>query len=83
MFGVRTDQYKYITYHGIWDKDELYDMQNDPDEMFNLIDLPEHKDRIPQMRKKVFDWLENTNGMKIPLKRAGLWQADKRRPESQ
>ena len=45
-FGVRTDAYKFIHYHGIWDIDELYDMQNDPDEMHNLIDQPEHKQLV-------------------------------------
>lgn len=35
-FAIRTDRYKYITYHGIWDLDELYDLQTDPHEMHNL-----------------------------------------------
>lgn len=81
MFGVRTDQYKYITYQGIWDIDELYDISNDPDEMHNLINKTEYGDLILELRKKVYDWLEQTGGMKIPLKRSGMWQANKRRPE--
>ena len=48
VHGIRTDRYKYIHYHGIWDRDELYDLQNDPDEMTNLIDNPEHQDLIWQ-----------------------------------
>jgi arylsulfatase A-like enzyme len=40
-FGIRTDKYKYIRYQGIWDRNEFYDIQNDPDEMYNLIDRPE------------------------------------------
>ena len=27
MHAIRTDQYKYIHYYGIWDTDELYDIQ--------------------------------------------------------
>ena len=29
MFGVRTERYKYIRYHGIWDTNEFYDLLND------------------------------------------------------
>ena len=28
VFGVRTDRYKYIRYHGLWDRNELYDLEN-------------------------------------------------------
>lgn len=30
MHGIRTDRYKYIRYHGVWDTNEFYDLQNDP-----------------------------------------------------
>ncbi len=72
-----------MTYHGIWDIDELYNMQEDPREMNNLINSPEHLEVIKELRKKVFDWLEKTNGMQIPVRRSGLWQADERGPEVQ
>ena len=68
-FGLRTDKYKYIYYYGIWDTNELYDMQNDPAEMHNLIDCPDYKKLVKSMNKKVFDWLEKTNGLQIPLRR--------------
>ena len=35
---VNIHQYKYIRYQGIWDRNEFYDIQNDPDEIQNLID---------------------------------------------
>jgi len=41
--GVRTDRYKYIDYHGIWDTNELYDLQQDPKEMHNRISTSRHK----------------------------------------
>lgn len=41
VFGVRTDRYKYIRYHGIWDTNEFFDLQEDPYETVNLIDHPE------------------------------------------
>jgi len=69
MHGVRTDQYKYIRYHGIWDTNEFYDLKNDPYEMMNLIASPEHQDIIKQLNHDLYNWLEDTDGMNIPLKR--------------
>ncbi|MFC1544944.1 sulfatase, partial [Gemmatimonadota bacterium] len=37
ILGLRTDKYSYFRYHGIWDANELYDMENDPDQMNNLL----------------------------------------------
>ena len=37
VLGVRTKRYKFMQYHGIWDRYELYDMQEDPDETNNLL----------------------------------------------
>lgn len=68
-FGVRTDRYKYIRYHGIWDTNEFYDLEADPCEMNNLIDSPEHQGLIRILSNDLYDWLEKTDGMAIPLKR--------------
>jgi N-acetylglucosamine-6-sulfatase len=81
VHGIRTDRYKYMHYHGIWDKDELYDIQQDPDEKINLIDHPEHQERIRELKDRVFQWLEETDGMKIPLRRAVGFQAAERKPK--
>ncbi|MBT8183901.1 MAG: sulfatase-like hydrolase/transferase, partial [Eudoraea sp.] len=69
VFGMRTDQYKYIKYQGIWDRNELYDLKNDPEEMYNLIADPDKQDIARAMSSAIYDWLEETNGMQIPLKR--------------
>jgi arylsulfatase A-like enzyme len=69
MHGIRTDRYKYIHYYGIWDTDELYDLQNDPNEMNNLIKSPEHQTLVKELNSRMYKWLENTNGMAIPLTR--------------
>jgi N-acetylglucosamine-6-sulfatase len=37
VIGLRTDQYSWMEYHGIWDVDELYDVQKDPDQRNNLL----------------------------------------------
>jgi arylsulfatase A-like enzyme len=68
-FGVRTDRYKYIRYHGVWDTNEFYDLQNDPFETNNLIASPEHQPMIEQLADDLYTWLEETGGMTIPLKR--------------
>jgi arylsulfatase A-like enzyme len=67
-FGVRTDKYKYIRYQGIWDTNEFYDLENDPFEMNNIIDDPKYQAVIKEMNSSLFEWLEKTGGMKIPLK---------------
>ena len=68
-FGVRTDKYKYIRYHGIWDTNEFYDLENDPHETRNLIAEPEYRQIIEQLANDLYTWLEETDGMSIPLKR--------------
>lgn len=71
VHAVRTDKYKFIRYYGIWDINELYDLENDPLEMNNLIRSPEHQDLIKQLRADLFIWLDETGGMQIPLKNDG------------
>jgi N-acetylglucosamine-6-sulfatase len=80
VFGVRTNKYKYMTFWGIWDVDELYDIENDPEEKHNLIKSPEHQELIKDLNQRVYAWLEATGGMQIPLKKDIFWRADKRKP---
>jgi len=42
------------------DKDLLFDLENDPNEMINLIDQPEYKDDIIQLTAKILEWQELT-----------------------
>ena len=76
-FALRGDRYKYIYYHGVWDVNELYDLQNDPNEMFNLIHMPEHRPIVDRMRNQLFDRLEEADAMRVPMRR-GSWQAGER-----
>lgn len=69
MFAVRTNRYKYIFNYGNWDTNELYDLQTDPDEINNLIRSPQHQSVAQQLREELFDWLEQSNGNQIPIKR--------------
>lgn len=69
MHAVRTNKYKYIRYYGIWDINELYDLENDPMEMNNLIRSKEHQEVARELREDLFSWLKRTGGMQIPLKK--------------
>ncbi|HEX6940573.1 MAG TPA: sulfatase [Longimicrobiales bacterium] len=77
-FALRGDRFKYITYHGVWDIAELYDLSTDPEERFNLIFTPAFRDTAEAMRDRLWDLLERTGGMRIPVRR-GNWQAAERK----
>lgn len=69
MFGIRSDNYKYIRYYGLWDTNEFYDLQKDPEETTNLIDKQEYADIIKKLAGELYDWQQETGGMQIPLKK--------------
>lgn len=65
VFALRTERYKYIQYHGVWDTEELYDLVQDPREQNNLI---EHKDMIERkvaMRQALYASLANDQGENV------------------
>ncbi|MFC0773841.1 sulfatase family protein [Terrimonas alba] len=70
MFAIRTDRYKYIYYNGVWDINELYDLQADPYEMNNLIRDSSYQKTGMALRTELFNWLQQTGGLQIPLKKA-------------
>ena len=65
--ALRTPRYKYIRYYGVWDTDELYDMQADPYETTNLAADPANKDLVIKLHDQMFAEIERTEGMSIPL----------------
>lgn len=68
-FALRTQQYKFIQYHGVWDLDELYDLKADPDEEHNLIFEEQEKLRIAKMRFDLHTILEDANANQVPFSR--------------
>jgi N-acetylglucosamine-6-sulfatase len=67
-FALRTDRYKFIMYHGIWDTEELYDLKKDPQEMRNLINEPGYLGVVADLRAKLFDKLESSpHAMQVPF----------------
>ena len=81
MHALRGDKFKFIRYQGIWDLDELYDLEEDPLESRNLINSEKFKPVVDQMRKRLFDILEETGGMNIPLQRDRGGQSNLRSPD--
>jgi len=68
-FAIRSDRYKYIFYHGVWDHDGFYDLQTDPHERHNLINVPAYAEKIEAMKKQLFDELEASGALDIPVRR--------------
>lgn len=67
IHALREDRYKYMHYYGIWDLDELYDLESDPLESDNLLARPGHEALAERMSAKLFAILEQNQGMQIPL----------------
>lgn len=65
--SLRTQRFKFIQYHGIWDIDELYDMENDPHEEHNLIFEKEHQQLIKKMRADLHEILVKADANRVPF----------------
>ncbi len=79
-FGLRTERYKYVFYHGIWGDDELFDLSNDPLEQRNLFGSPDHQPIVADLRQRLFAILSETGGMSIPLRAPQGFRAADRGP---
>ena len=83
---MRTARYSYMHYHGIWDLDELYDVEKDPDQMNNLmgnvrvttddgqlftqIKDPALKSLVGDLRGRLWKILADTGGRREPVWKA-------------
>lgn len=77
-YAIRGDRYKYIYYHGLWDQNELYDLQTDPGEMHNLINAPAHQQRIQQMKEEMFDIFEANGATDVKFRRPYPFRANEK-----
>ena len=80
IHALRGERYKYVRYHGLWDLDELFDLAADPHESRNFVASPEHQPIAREMNGRLFDLLEATGGMAIPLARdhGAVWNLRRR-----
>jgi N-acetylglucosamine-6-sulfatase len=78
VYALRDERYKYMFYHGLWDRNELYDLETDPAESRNLIDDPAQAARVDEMRKRLFDELDGANAVDVKFQRPVSGQQDER-----
>ena len=55
---IRMDHFKYVM--RLYEKDEFYDLEKDPLELHNAIDLPEYQDQIQNMRMRLLRFYMET-----------------------
>ena len=67
VFSLRSDQYKYISYYGLWDTDEFFDIQADPGEQNNLVRSSQHKKIQREMENRLYEMMADLGGMDIPM----------------
>jgi len=59
--AVRTKRWKYIRYfEQLPVIEELFDIQNDPVEAYNLTGKPEYSDVLVRLRRLCDDWIHNS-----------------------
>ena len=64
---VRTREWKYV-HDPMGDRDELYDLVADPNELVNVIDEEQHRDALAAMRLRLADWsIDTEDGQPVPL----------------
>jgi len=64
-FAIQRGNLKYIQYHGVWDIEELYDLNADPGEMNNLIDDPNLLSAKVELRHRLHLALANRDGKHV------------------
>ena len=66
-FSLRGDRYKYTTYYGVWDTDELFDIQTDPMEQTNLVHDAAFAETKTEMQRRLYEMMGELGGMEIPM----------------
>ena len=69
---IRTNEAKLQLRWHPPEMNELYDLQNDPDEMINQIDNPKYAPVVAKLTDQIFGWLESTDDPNLDLVRKGL-----------
>ena len=66
--AIRTDRWKYIYTHGLWDINGLYDLETDPHERHNLIKVPAFQEKAEALRTQLFKELGESGGLIMPIR---------------
>ena len=79
--ALRTDRWKYIYYHGVWDKDGFYAPPDSTlSKTHNLITVPAYQDQITHFRKQLFDEMEKISAdLNLPVQPPAAKSLDQRK----
>lgn len=66
--GVRNAQFKYVRYFDHGNYEFLHDLQNDPDELVNLANDPQHATTLEALRNRTNELVAQYGGPLNPLK---------------
>jgi N-acetylglucosamine-6-sulfatase len=80
IHALRTGRYKFIRPYGLWDIEELYDLERDPQEIVNLASDPSQQHILKSLKQQLFKQLQDTGGMSIPLFADQDGQSNRRLP---
>lgn len=64
MRAVIGDRFKYVYHHE--SDDELFDLNNDPDELDNILDEPQRLELADEMRSRLVGWMWDTGDFLQP-----------------
>ena len=68
---VRTRDWKYV-HDSMGDRDELYDLANDPWELQNVVNAPQNQSILAEMRLRLADWsIQTEDARPVPLPDSG------------
>lgn len=62
--SVKDERYKLIEYRNFVKKSELFDLDQDPEEMNNLIDDANYAEKIKELKAKLFEFRDNWDDKK-------------------
>ena len=65
--------------YGVWDHDGFYDLETDPHERHNLINVPSYQQQIARMKTQLFDELDASGGLNVPVRRPAGERLDQRK----
>jgi arylsulfatase A-like enzyme len=67
---LRTKKWKYV--YRLYERSELYDMEADPDELHNIIDLPSSAPVVQELNARMLRWFVDTGDV-VPHKLDPRW----------